>query len=46
MDRPPYPQTLPSLLYTAGVVNEYDAVRLPITGFDLDSLSMCAVLIG
>ena len=34
------------ILYAAGAADEGDAVRFPITGFDLGSLSMRAVLFG
>jgi 4,5-DOPA dioxygenase extradiol len=34
------------LLYAAGAADARDAVRFPITGFDLGSLSMRAVLFG
>jgi 4,5-DOPA dioxygenase extradiol len=34
------------VLYAAGAAGEGDAVRFPITGFDLGSLSMRAVLFG
>ncbi len=34
------------ILYAAGAADEGDAVRFPITGFDLGSLSMPAVLFG
>jgi hypothetical protein len=34
------------LLYTVGAANEDDGVRFPITGFDMGSLSMRAVILG
>jgi 4,5-DOPA dioxygenase extradiol len=34
------------ILYAAGAADEGDAVNFPITGFDLGSLSMRAVLFG
>jgi 4,5-DOPA dioxygenase extradiol len=34
------------ILYAAGAADESDAVSFPITGFDLGSLSMRAVLFG
>ena len=34
------------ILYAAGAADARDAVRFPITGFDLGSLSMRAVLFG
>ena len=34
------------ILYAVGAADEGDTVRFPITGFDLGSLSMRAVLFG
>ena len=45
MSHPTLDHYLP-LLYAAGAADERDAVRFPITGFDLGSLSMRAVLFG
>jgi len=45
MSHPTLDHYLP-LLYAVGAAEAHDAVRFPITGFDLASLSMRAVLIG
>jgi len=45
MSHPTLDHYLP-LLYAAGAADARDAVRFPITGFDLASLSMRAVLFG
>lgn len=45
MSHPTLDHYLP-LLYAAGAADERDTVRFPITGFDLGSLSMRAVLFG
>jgi len=45
MSHPTLDHYLP-LLYAAGAADERDGVRFPITGFDLGSLSMRAVLFG
>ena len=42
----PTPDHYLPLLYTAGACEAHDAVRFPITGFDMTSLSMRAVLFG
>ena len=42
----PTPEHWLPILYAAGASNESDSVRFPITGFDLGSLSMRAVLFG
>jgi 4,5-DOPA dioxygenase extradiol len=42
----PTPEHYLPLLYTAGASGDADPVRFPITGFDLGSLSMRAVLFG
>jgi 4,5-DOPA dioxygenase extradiol len=42
----PTPDHYLPLLYAAGASGDGDAVRFPITGFDLGSLSMRAVLFG
>ncbi len=45
MNHPTSDHYLP-LLYAAGAADAGDAVRFPITGFDLSSLSMRAVILG
>jgi 4,5-DOPA dioxygenase extradiol len=42
----PTPDHFLPLLYTVGACDAHDAVRFPITGFDMTSLSMRAVLFG
>ena len=42
----PTPDHYLPLLYVAGAAAAGEAVRFPVTGFDLASLSMRAVLIG
>jgi 4,5-DOPA dioxygenase extradiol len=42
----PTPDHYLPLLYAAGAADERDAVRFPVTGFDMTSLSMRAVLFG
>jgi 4,5-DOPA dioxygenase extradiol len=45
MSHPTLDHYLP-LLYAVGAADERDTVRFPITGFDLGSLSMRAVILG
>ncbi|QRO02750.1 4,5-DOPA dioxygenase extradiol [Archangium violaceum] len=45
MSHPSIDHFLP-LLYAAGAANDRDAVRFPVSGFDLGSLSMRSVLLG
>jgi 4,5-DOPA dioxygenase extradiol len=42
----PTPDHYLPLLYAAGAADRHDAVRFPVTGFDMSSLSMRAVLFG
>jgi 4,5-DOPA dioxygenase extradiol len=45
MSHPSIDHFLP-MLYAAGAANDSDAVRFPVSGFDLSSLSMRSVLLG
>jgi 4,5-DOPA dioxygenase extradiol len=42
----PTPDHYIPLLYAAGAADRHDAVRFPVTGFDMASLSMRAVIFG